>query len=651
MAVQFQAGTASIKISPDLTGFHRRVKTQLRAERVEAPVIIVPDMSRFKQELTAKLSNVTAKIKVEVAPDLTNFSQQLRTRLGAINANLRVQVTPDFSGFAADLHSHLGASAANITIPVDLDFTRAREQLLLFRLEASHAMRADFDLDITAALAQLAALHAASQGIGNSAGGCRVDRHGGHWDSQPCRTCDSGACGIGCRQPHSADWPTRPGGRGYRTLACNGCGQRRPALQRFLSAPLASSMLSRRAPRLPRIAAKNAAKTAKQQATEARERASAAKAVANAERGVEKAADGVARAQRGVGNALDNVERAERGVIQAQKKSEDAQKSLTRARKDAQEQIEDLNLALKGSALDERGAELAVRRAEQQLRDLWKGGQPVTQLDISEAVLGVDEAKQRLDEVRERNGDLREEVDAANKAGVEGSEQVVSAKEAIADADQGVIDSQKSLADSHLAVADAQGAVLDAQRNFTDAQEAVIEAQVRASEVTSANADAVDEYAAALANLSPECAGFCRADPRTRRSMEGSAPLCPGRIVRRNGGEALPTRRNLHADPDRGIDLSRGCAEQQAEVGHGLADDGRRQVGHLADPHEHRRCPGSVAGWRGQSRSSIDGSLRGWGLISCRRSPEPSKNGTGSFADMIHEMRTTIDDQWQVAAA
>ncbi|MDA3634723.1 hypothetical protein [Rhodococcus sp. C-2] len=255
-------------------------------------------------------------------------------------------------------------------------------------------------------------------------------------------------------------------------------------------------------------AAKNAAKTAKQQATEARERASAAKAVASAERGVEKAADGVARAQRGVGTALDNVERAERGVIQAQKKAEDAQKSLTRARKDAQEQIEDLNLALKGSALDERGAELAVRRAEQQLRDLWKGGQPVTQLDISEAVLGVDEAKQRLDEVRERNGDLRDEVAAANQAGVEGSEQVVSAKEAIADADQGVIDSQRSLADSHLAVADAQGAVLDAQQNLADSQEAVIDAQQRAAEATTANADAVDEYAAALANLSPNARAF-----------------------------------------------------------------------------------------------------------------------------------------------
>lgn len=507
MAVQFQAGTASIKISPDLTGFHRKVKMTLRSERVEAPVVIVPDMSRFKQELTAKLSNVTAKIKVEVAPDLTNFSQQLRTRLGAINANLRVRVTPDFSGFATELHTHLGASVANISIPVDLDFTRAREQLLLFRLEASHAMRADFDLDITAALAQLAALHAASQGIGGAAGGIG----------------SIGSAASGMLNPVSLATMALVALAAVSLIPligqlaqAAGVISLLPAVAAAAAAGIATIVIGStgifdafsKGSKAAEEAAKNAAKTAKQQATEARERASAAKAVASARRGVEKATDGVARAERGVGTALDNVERAERGVVQAQKKAEDAQKSLTRARKDAQEQIEDLNLALKGSALDERGAELAVRRAEQQLRDLWKGGQPVTPLDVSEAVLGVDEAKQRLDEVRERNGDLREEVAAANKAGVEGSEQVISAKEAIAEADQGVIDSQKSLADSHLAVADAQAAVLDAQQNLADSQEAVIDAQQRAAEATTANADAVDEYAAALANLSPNARAF-----------------------------------------------------------------------------------------------------------------------------------------------
>lgn len=641
MAVNFNAGTASIKISPDLTGFHRKVKMTLRSERVEAPVVIVPDMSRFKQELTAKLSNVTAKIKVEVAPDLTNFSQQLRARLGAINANLRVRVTPDFSGFAAELHTHLGASVANISIPVDLDFTRAREQLLLFRLEASHAMRADFDLDITAALAQLAALHAASQGIGNSAGISSIG---------------TAAAGI-----------LNPVGLAIAALVALGAvslipliGQLAqaagviallPAMGAAAAASLATVLIGStgifdafsKGSKAAEEAAKNAAKTAKQQATEARERASAAKAVANAERGVEKAADGVARAERGVGTALDNVERAERGVIQAQKKAEDAQKSLTRARKDAQEQIEDLNLALKGSALDERGAELAVRRAEQQLRDLWKGGQPVTQLDISEAVLGVDEAKQRLDEVRERNGDLREEVAAANQAGVEGSEQVISAKEAIADADQGVIDSQKSLADSHLAVADAQGAVLDAQRNFTDAQEAVIEAQVRAAEITSANADAVDEYAAALANLSPnardfveQTRGLAGAWKDLRLSVQDALFDGMGEKLSQLGGTYMPI-------------LTEGLTSLADVLNNKLksamdwlmTDDVKSDISQILTNTADALGP-LLDGVGNLGRALMD--LAAVGSDFMPSITGAFDEGTGSFADMIHEMRTTIDD-------
>ncbi|ALU73223.1 hypothetical protein H351_15510 [Rhodococcus erythropolis R138] len=482
LAVQFNAGTASIKISPDLSGFHRRVKMQLRSERVEAPVIIVPDLNNFKQRLEAGLGRYNASLKVKVSPDLSGFRQQLRTDLAATSVD------------------------SAVAIPVRLDLTVAREQLRAFRVEASRAMHADFDLDITAALAQLAALRAASQGIG-SVGGIGSIGTAASGIISPIGLATAALVGLA-----AVSLVPLIG----QLAQAAGVISLLPAVAASAAAGIATIVIGStgvfdafaKGSKSAEEAAKNAAKTAKQQATEARERASAAKAVANAERGVEKAADGVARAERGVGTALDNVERAERGVTQAQKRSEDAQKSLTRARKDAQEQIEDLKLSLRGAELDERGAEQAVRRAERQLRDLWKDNKVVTPDDVAEATLNVDEAKFRLDEVRERNGDLREEVAAANQAGVEGSEQVVSAKEAIADADQGVIDSQKSLADSHLAVADAQGAVLDAQQNLADSQEAVIDAQQRAAEATTANADAVDEYAAALANLSPNARAF-----------------------------------------------------------------------------------------------------------------------------------------------
>ncbi|MFC9761644.1 transglycosylase SLT domain-containing protein [Rhodococcus jostii] len=452
----FVAGSASIRISPDLSNFHRKIKTTLRSERIEAPVNVVPDMGQFKQKLETSLGRIRANIKVGVSPDMTGFSTELRTRLAA--------------------------TGGNISIPVDLDFTGARAQLAAFRVEASQAMRANFDLDITAALAQLAALRAAAAGIGSTGsvgGGLGSIGSSAAGMINPIQMATTAllalaavnvvplvgqlaqAAGVISLLPAAA----AAAAAGIATIVIGSTG----VMDAFKAGSKAAD-----------DAAKNGAKAAKEAAANGKAQASAQKAVASAARGVEDAEDGVAR--------------AERGVQQAQKQSVKAQQDLTRARKNAQEQIEDLNLSLKGSAIDERSAVAAVKRAEQQLRELGKDGEPVTALDLEEAVIGVDEAKQRLDEVRERNGDLREETEAANKAGIEGSEQVVAAKEKVADADQGVVDAQ-------LAVLDSQQSLLDAQQNLT-------EAQVAATEATSASTDAIDEYADALANLSPNARQF-----------------------------------------------------------------------------------------------------------------------------------------------
>lgn len=469
MATQFNAGTASIKISPDLSGFHRKAKAQLRSQRVEAPVIVVPDFDKFRERLQSGLGRYNATISVRVRPDLTGFRQQLRTDLAA------------------------GSAGADIEVPLRLDLTLAREQLRLFRIEANQAMRADFDLDITAALARLATLRAASQGIGSTAnigggsGRRGNDRLGGSLSSV-------GTSGL--------KYTAIAGGIG----AIGGAAGLAAGAVGALAAGLGAVGIAGAAGMATTVVGLNGVKDAfTSLAAEAKSSVSdaqaKAKSVASAQKGVEQANRGVESATRGVEQANRSLEQAEKGVARAHQSAQDAQEDLTRARKDAQEQIEDLNLALKGSALDERGAELAVRRAEQQLRDLWKGGQPVTELDVSEAVLGVDEAKQRLDEVRERNGDLRTEVDAANKAGVEGSEQVVSAKEAIAEADDRVKEAE-------LGVQDAQLGVADANRGVVEAVQGVVEAQAALQEANSATSSSADKAAEAMAKLSPSAAGF-----------------------------------------------------------------------------------------------------------------------------------------------
>ena len=475
----FTAGSASISIRPDLTGFHKKIKLTLRSERIEAPVNVVPEMGEFAEKLRTKLSKVNANVKVGIAPDMTGFATDLRTRLKGVSARMDVRINPNMSGFKTELRDRLaGMNNPKVSIPVDLDLTQAKLQLAAFRVEIAQAVRADFDLDITAALAKIAALRAAANGVGSSANlGSIGGAAGGMLNPIKLATMALGALAAVNLVPLIGQLAQAAGvisllpavaasaAAGIATIVIGSTG----VMDAFKAGSKAAD-----------DAAKNGAKAAKEAAANAKAQASAQKAVASAARGVETAQDGVAR--------------AERGVQTAQKASERAQKDLTRARKDAKEQIEDLNLSLKGSALDERSAVLAVQRAEQRLRELGKDGTPVTTLDLSEAVLGVDEAKQRLDEVRERNGDLRDETEAANKAGIEGSEQVVSAKEKVAEADQGVVDAQK--------------AVLDSQRDLVDAQQNLTDAQLAAAEATTASADAVDAYAEALANLSPNARQF-----------------------------------------------------------------------------------------------------------------------------------------------
>lgn len=277
------------------------------------------------------------------------------------------------------------------------------------------------------------------------------------------------------------------------------------------------------AKKMTEAAGKEAEATAKKQAD-------AARAVEDAQRGVEDAARGVEDAQQGVSDAHENAARtakdgarqivqAERQVEDAQRRTKQAQEDLTRARKDALEQIEDMNLALKGSAIDEEDALIALERARERLRELGKDGRPVSGLDRREAENNVRSALQRVDEVRERNNDLRQETLAANKAGVEGADQVVAAKEAVADAIQGEKDAQENLgvtqenvarsnAQAQRQIEDALRRVADAQRSQADAARNHAEALARQAEAFENSSTAADEFNDAMAKLSPNAQDF-----------------------------------------------------------------------------------------------------------------------------------------------
>ncbi|MDZ7917580.1 MAG: hypothetical protein U5O16_38135 [Rhodococcus sp. (in: high G+C Gram-positive bacteria)] len=214
--------------------------------------------------------------------------------------------------------------------------------------------------------------------------------------------------------------------------------------------------------------------------------ASKAKSIAAAQKGVEQANRGVEQANRG-------VESAERSVARANKDSQNAQKDLTQAREDAVRQIEDLNFALKGTAIDERDAELALARAREAY-DKTFADPKASALDRAEAALGVDKALRRQEETLIRNADIEKDAQKAAQQGVEGSDKVVAAKEKIADASE--------------AVADAERGLVDANRDVTDAQDAVVDAQANLQDAMTSTSGAADKTAEALAKLSPNARSF-----------------------------------------------------------------------------------------------------------------------------------------------
>ncbi|WP_171074807.1 hypothetical protein [Nonomuraea basaltis] len=219
--------------------------------------------------------------------------------------------------------------------------------------------------------------------------------------------------------------------------------------------------------------AKEAAQAAADAIVEAEQRvADAVAAVGEARARVAEVAEQAAERQE---DAAYRVEQAERRYAEAQRASQRATEALNDARKAAKERLEDLELAVRGGALDEEGAALAVERAKQRL-DKVVGDPFASDLDKKEADLAYRQALQRLAEVRERNGDLRDEQAEANAKGVEGSDQVTAAKERIAAAAQAERDAEHALAEAR---EDAARAAVEGARAIEQAQRGVSEAMKR----------------------------------------------------------------------------------------------------------------------------------------------------------------------------
>ncbi|MCZ4505937.1 hypothetical protein O4273_24205 [Rhodococcus ruber] len=626
-----------VTISPDLTGFRQKLQTAVKSAKAEVKVNVTPDMTGFRTKLNAAVRGTNAPtVKVRVDPDLTGFRTKLNTAIRAVNLPaVRVRVTPDLTGFQAALRTGLASSNTNsVRVPVDVDLTQARAQMTAFRTWAGMPIHINVDMDTAGAHAQLSALMV--QALGLQATLARMNVSSGV--STGVRAATSAMGGFGAAIGAAKFGLMALAGVSLVPLVgqlvqAAGVIALLPAMGAAATASLATVVVGstgivdafKAAGDASDDVAKNAASNAKKQTDAARQ-------VEDAQRDVGDAYDNAAQTAK---DGARQIASAERGVQDAQKRSKAAQEDLTRARKDALEQIEDLNLALKGSAIDEEDALIAVERARERLANLGKDGDQVTLLDRREAENNLRGALQRVDEVRERNADLRKETEAANKAGVEGSQQVVAAKEGVAEAIQGEKDAQENLAVTHENVA-RQNA--QAQRQIEDALRRVADAQANQAEALAETSAAVDKYNQALANLSPNARDFVErtrelgdAWGALRMSVQDSLFDGMGAKMQELGGNYIPI---LTSGLTGLADVLNGKMRQAMDWLNGT--EVQNDISAILDNTAEALGP-LLNGLGNLGRALLDIATVGSELL-----PEVTgafEDGTESFADMIRRMR------------
>lgn len=188
--------------------------------------------------------------------------------------------------------------------------------------------------------------------------------------------------------------------------------------------------------------------------------------------------------------AARRIEQAEDAVTRAKRAAVKASQDVTRAREEERERIEDLTLALRGQQYAQQDASDELKAAEEKLaREKVYGNSN----SVAAAQAEVDRAKYRYDYETERLKDLEADKAKADRAGIEGSDQVKTALERERDAAEAVTDAMESLADAK-----------------------------RKVETASAGAGGgVDQFAEAMAKLSPNAQSFVRTLIRLKEEFAG----------------------------------------------------------------------------------------------------------------------------------
>lgn len=525
-----------------------------------ATVTIKPDMGSFQRDLKADLERIKQKFGVDVTADLTRLEAELKTWSETHDFTVDAKIRPNFDEFQAELAAWQATHNPTVTVGVDLDTAGAEAQLDAFTRDRRVTVGVDVDKSNTStAISELfkpaerkkVTVDVETSGLAETLGGLTLIprrirtkvavksvglallqariRQATRQRVATIRTRLTGEGSVFARlaalaRPRIAmiiaHVQTLGASRGVQTLTrlmggltmgitkvgavagligivgTAAMGAVPPLvvlIQQVLN--LGNALIT-----LPALATAGIAGIGamglgvlglgKAFGAMGQQAAGGGAAAAGA---ADQTAKAIEQANRQVEQATRGVRDAEHSLKEAHDETKRAQEELTRARKDAVENLEELNQKLKDTALDEEGAALAVARAKQRLQKTQADPKSST-LDIQEADLAYRRSIVTLQKTRDERVKLGEEAATAAQKGVDGADNVVAASKRVESAQWQEMKAYEGME--------------DANRQLADANQALADAMNKAGDAGVSGGGGVDQFAEALANLSPNAREF-----------------------------------------------------------------------------------------------------------------------------------------------
>jgi hypothetical protein len=508
----FEVGKAYIQVIPSFDRVQRDIAQFVAKMRhIEVPVRVNPQ--RFQSDLDRAVRAAASGISVDLGSaklDMTDAQRKI-SDIGRAKATVRV-VADDrvLAAKLAEVNAKRIALVAKInlderalqakldeldakTVSVDVEIDRAKVEAQLTALDATRVrIEAQIDVDAGSALSELASVDAAVSRVDGRTAHVNVEPSGASRALGIFSLIIAGIAGIGYAAPAAAaalaliPAAISAAGQGVTALVAgfNGIGGAVKAMQTAddEGATKATANAKTRAASAKTVATATSALEGAQTAAD-RAAITGADQVAAARTGLASAQEGVLRAQE---TGLRHVQDAETALMNAQESARDAQNALNLARANAKERLDDLQLSLKGAALDEEAAAIALEKAQAKLAAVKAAG--LGGLGLREADLAARQAAQSLAVVRERYADLQTQSAASAKTGVEGDKAVVAANKTVRDSAQRVTAAELNLTQART---DSAAAVAKAQAQVATASAAVGKAQQTAAWATADAAKAV----------------------------------------------------------------------------------------------------------------------------------------------------------------